>query len=222
MNDDREEMIRSLFPLVRRIARRVAKVLSVAELDDLVGDGAVGLIRAVDSFDPQRGVSLERYAGRVIVGAMLNGVRRLDPVSERVRRSIRNAERMRYAMASDGGELPSMSEMERRIPGLANARVKAHRGAALSLDAPLAESEAAAIDTTLDPQHVYADASQTRAVINAVSTLPPRERRVIALHYWRERSLRTLGSEMAISPQRVSQIHLVALERLRGELSAIA
>ena len=84
MSDDRERRIRELFPLVKRIARRVRRLIAGAELDDLVGEGSIGLIRAVDTFDPTRGVSIERYAARVIAGAMLNGLRKLDPVSERV------------------------------------------------------------------------------------------------------------------------------------------
>ena len=57
-----------------------------ADRDDLLGDGALGLIRAVDTYDPLRGATLEAYARKLIAGAMLNGLRKLDPVSERVRR----------------------------------------------------------------------------------------------------------------------------------------
>ncbi len=220
MSDKREQQIRELFPLVRRIARRVSKILNVAEIDDLVGEGSIGLIRAVDSFDPTRGVTIERYASQIVIGAMLNGVRRLDPVSERVRRSIRQAERARFAMANETGVLPTMSEMERATPGLAKARAKAHAGATLSLDAPLPGFESAESDRALDPQLVFADTSQTRQIIDALATLPVRQRRVIASHYWHDRSLRTLGAEMAISPQRVSQLHLLALARLRRELGS--
>ena len=93
MSEDREDAIRRLVPLVRRIARRIVRLVPGADLDDLIGDGCVGIIRAVDGFDPNLGTSLEQYARRVALGAMLNGVRRLDPVSERVRRVIRVAER---------------------------------------------------------------------------------------------------------------------------------
>ena len=95
MIEDREDAIARLLPLVRRIARRIARLVPGTDLDDLIGDGCVGVIRAVDAFDPALGPSLEQYTRRVAVGAMLNGVRRLDPVSERVRRVIRIAERER-------------------------------------------------------------------------------------------------------------------------------
>src|SRR5665213_3619587 len=111
--DEREATIRSLLPLVRTMARRVARVVRAADLDDLIGDGSVGLIRAVDAFDPARGASLETYVRRVVLGAMLNGLRRLDPVSERARRALREAERLRLALAQDRGSLPTLGEMER-------------------------------------------------------------------------------------------------------------
>jgi RNA polymerase sigma factor for flagellar operon FliA len=93
---DRDEQIRGLMPMVKRMARRLKRLVPSFDLDDLVGDGSVGLIRAVDSFDPQRGPQLEDYARRLIVGAMLNGIRRMDPVSERARRIVRDGENQRY------------------------------------------------------------------------------------------------------------------------------
>src|SRR5580693_4284505 len=93
---DRESRIRALFPVVKKIARRLRTLVPGSELDDLVGDGSIGLIRAVDNFDPNRGPSLEHYARRLILGAMLNGVRRMDPVSERARRATRDGANLRY------------------------------------------------------------------------------------------------------------------------------
>ncbi len=90
--DERERRIRALLPLVRSIARRVHRMVPMTDVDDLIGDGCVGLIRAVDAFDPARGVPLEHYARRVVLGAVLNGIRRMDPVSERMRRTMRSRE----------------------------------------------------------------------------------------------------------------------------------
>ncbi len=85
----REERIRALLPLVKRIARRICRLVP-CDYDDLVCDGSVGMIRAVDNFDPARGISLEHYARHLISGAMLIGIRRMDPVSERTRRRMRD------------------------------------------------------------------------------------------------------------------------------------
>ena len=219
---DREEQIRNLLPLVRRIARRIARVVGGTDLDDLIGDGSVGLIRAVDSFDPRYGVSLEQYARRVVAGAMLNGIRRLDPVSERVRRTLREAERERYALASERGELPLMLEMEHRLPALRRARTEAHRGTPISIDAPLPSGEHFAPAPTDDPQTLAEYRAERLRVRDAIARLPAREQQLVIAHYFVERSLRALSDEMNVSPQRVSQLHLIAIARMRRGLASSA
>jgi RNA polymerase sigma factor for flagellar operon FliA len=217
---DREEQIRILLPLVRRIARRIARVVGGSDLDDLIGDGSVGLIRAIDSFDPRYGVTLEHYARRIIAGAMLNGIRRLDPVSERVRRTLRESERERYALATERGELPPMLEMEQRVPALKRARTEAHRGTPVSIDAPLPTGEHFDATSADDPQNLAAEHAERLRVHGEIALLPPRERRLVVAHYFAERSLRALSDEMHVSPQRVSQLHLIALARMRRGLAA--
>ncbi len=218
MNADREATIRHLLPMVRTIARRIVRMVPGSDLDDLVGDGCVGLIRAVDAFDPLRGISLEHYARRVVAGAMLNGVRRLDPVSERVRRSVRLAERDRYALAAQCGALPAEAELEQRHPGLGKARLDAHRGTPLSLDAPMPAGERLANEGREDPAlHVVA-AGERERLAAAIRTLPQRQRTIVVSHYFAELSLRVLSDELRVSPQRISQLHRAAIERIRSAL----
>lgn len=212
---DREELIRELWPLVRRIARRIVRVIRAADVDDLTGDGSIGLIRAVDSFDPKRGTTLETYARRLIVGAMLNGLRRLDPVSERVRRKLRRAEEQRFALAQMRGTLPSLAELERDDPALQRARASAHRHAALSIDAPLPPGAGSLADMSAEPVRTVLERARKRELEEAIALLPERQRRILALHYGGELSLRAIGPQLRVSPQRVSQLHLLALERLR-------
>jgi len=183
--DEREARIRALLPIVRQVARRLHRMVPTADPDDLIGDGSIGLIRAVDAFDPERGVPLEQYARKLILGAMLNGMRRLDPVSERVRRRVRQAENARFALAQELGTVPSLQTLATRDPALARARTDAHRATPLSLDAAL-----------------------------------PLGERIVLAHYYGERSLRSLGAPLGISPQRVSQLHVAAMRRLRVALIA--
>ena len=221
MNEDeqREITIRRLLPLVRRIAHRVARVVPGSDIDDLVGDGCVGLLRAVDAYDPAVGTTIEQYVRRVVLGAMLNGIRRLDPVSERVRRVVRTAERERYAVAVASGTLPSMVEFERERPILARARMNAYRGSPLSLDAPLPPDVTPPTDAAGDPaRFVVAEADRER-VRAAVRALPPRQRDLVFAHYFGERPLRALSEEMRVSPQRVSQLHVAAIARMRRDLA---
>lgn len=211
----REERVRELLPLVKRAARRLKRLVRNLDADDLVGDGCVGLIRAVDSYDPLRGTRLEEYARRLIVGAMLNGVRRMDPVSERARRTVREGETQRYDLAVARGDVPGAQEMERLHPGYGRAMAAAYRGQPLSLDAPLPRGEALSGDWSGDPAQIVERRSESARLARVLAALPQRQRDVVLLHYFGGSSLRAIGKRLAISPQRASQLHLSALAKLR-------
>ncbi|HLI97489.1 MAG TPA: sigma-70 family RNA polymerase sigma factor [Candidatus Baltobacteraceae bacterium] len=218
LGEEREEQIRRLFPLVKKIARRVHRLIPSSDLDDLVGEGSLGLIRAVDSFDSRRGPSLANYASRVIAGAMLNGLRKLDPVSERVRREVREADRERYELATQLGELPSQQEMERRRPALRRAATHAYRYTPLSLDGPLPPGECVPGDWGADPGNAAARQSENDRIHSALRRLSIRQRHVLALHYFQGKSLHQIGQTLSISPQRASQLHLAGIRNLRKAL----
>jgi len=216
----REALIRSFFPLVRSIARRIQRMVPGSDLDDLIGDGCVGLIRAVDSFDPARGPAMQSYVSRVVAGTMLNGLRRLDPVSERVRREVRDAERERYELAVEDGNLPTQNEMEARRPALRRAALHAYRYTPLSLDSPLPVDESLAGDWTEDPALLAGERLGRAHIRGALMTLTKRQRSVVALYYFFDKSLYEIGRTLAISPQRASQLHVAALRNLRKVLHA--
>jgi RNA polymerase sigma factor for flagellar operon FliA len=216
MGDSREDTIRALLPLVKRIARRIKRLVRGFDVDDLIGDGSVGLIRAVDSFDPLRGPTLRHYAQRLVVGAMLNGIRRMDPVSERSRRTVRDAENQRYAIAVGRGELPTAGEMESLCPGYVRAMTATHRGQPLSLDAPLPQGESLSGDWSGDPGYIFERRSRGAGLAALIAGLPQRQREVVLQHYFAEQSLRAIGRHMAISPQRASQLHLAAIAKLQA------
>ncbi len=155
---------------------------------------------------------------------MLNGLRRLDPVSERARRKLRDAERARFALAQERGALPSMREMEESTAGLRRARVAAFRQMHRTFRWTPPSAEACGSRTPL---------SDDRAADRAAGRRAPRDRRrdraaagaaaakpVVALHYYCRMSLNSIGRQLNVSPQRVSQLHLRALERLRATLRA--
>jgi RNA polymerase sigma factor (sigma-70 family) len=133
---------------------------------------------------------------------------------------MRDVERERFALANATHAVPTMQAMEEKYPHLRRARTEVHRVTALSLDAPLPEDERIALDFSGDPQVVMQARSERSRVHRAIAALPRRQRHVIVQHYFAERSLRVLGEEMAVSAQRVSQLHLLAISRLRRDLVA--
>ena len=218
---DRESQIRALLPLVKRIARRISRLVP-CDYDDLVGDGSIGLIRAVDNFDPQRGISLEHYARHLISGAMLNGIRRMDPVSERTRRAMRDGEIARYQLATERGTVPTLAEMEQLRPGFNRALLTAATIVPLSLDRALPQGERMRIDRSNDPALLVEEKSEHDRIAAVVDELPERQRQLIRQHYYADHSLRDVGRHMNISAQRASQLHIAAMARLRKRLHASA
>jgi RNA polymerase sigma factor FliA len=218
---EREEKIRAFFPLVRRLAKRVVRVIPAASFEDLIGDGSIGLIRSVDTYEAARGFAFEHYASKVILGTMLNGLRRMDPIPERVRRRVRKARDESYRIALECGSVPTMGEMERRPDGgeqLRYAHAIWFRYSPLSLDAPLSLSERGLLDFAADPLNHAITSSVRDEVRQAIDLLPERQRRVVMLHYYQKLSLQSIGAHFAVTAQRISQLHLRALEKLRARL----
>ena len=215
---EREARIRELLPLVKRIARRVSRFVP-RDFEDLVGDGSIGLIRAVDNYDPARGPLLA-YARKIILGSMLNGIRRMDWVPERARRLHRDGENERFRLAAERGSVPPTREIEALRPGFFVAQDQVANAVPLSLDRRLPDGVMPPEDSRWDPGVLLAENAE-RAVLGAhLAALPWRERTVLHAHYYGELSLREVGRRMGVSAQRASQLHKVAIRRLRERLHA--
>jgi len=195
----RNRLVESYRELADRIARGFAarRVVSgsggVVELDDLVGLAREGMIRAVETYDPGRGVPFEAYA-RVRVGGHVRDVLRDgDDLSRRDRQTVR---------AYLTGE-PLEDRRSRRA-----ARLVAERP--LRSEAPVDAGEVPD-DVEVEP------AVLTRLEVEEMlRTLPPVEATVVEYRYLRGMSLSAIGATLALTESRVSQIHRVAIERLRG------
>jgi RNA polymerase sigma factor for flagellar operon FliA len=218
-------------PYVRRLASSVLRRLPPHFTDeDLIGDGCVGLLRAIDRFDPERGMSFLKWAMRLIRGSMLNGLRRMDSIPERVRRDARLLDQARWYVAQTAGATPTdvvaAGHAGLSHSKLATVQIALRRAVPLSLEAPvrqrfdnvvtLRDRLASADD---DPSAVVASKAAHTALTKAVQKLPARERMIVAAFYGKEASFRTIGGRLGISKQRVSQIHGQALSNLRSLLS---
>ncbi len=222
VDDEREAQIRALLPLVRRIALRVHRMVRGSDLGDLVGDGSIGLVRAVDAYDSSHGTTLRAYAARLVLGTMLNGLRRMDPVSERVRQTLRNTDRERYRLATLCGRMPTQREMTQRFPDSQRAATIAYRAMPLSLDAPLPVGERLGSSLSGDPAVIAVDDDERRRLRALLDSLPERERRLVLAYYYGRASLRRIGETFNVSSQRASQLHLAAIARLRKRMNVAA
>jgi RNA polymerase sigma-B factor len=204
----RRRTIESHLPLVRAQALRFVR--RGEPLEDLIQVGCVGLIHAVDRYDPRRG-PFEAYAIPTIAGEIR---RHLRDSSQAVRVPRRAAEdyarvyRARFELEARTGQTPTAAELA-RAAGVSPATV------ADALDPPRLEPLG---DDDGAPDDPIAALDDRLALFDAVRALPLRERRILLLSFYGERSQRGIADDVGLSQIHVSRLLRAALERLRSAL----
>jgi RNA polymerase sigma factor for flagellar operon FliA len=189
-------LIERYAPMATSVARRMrVPTGALMGRDDIESAALIGLIDAVDRFDPERGVPFEGYAGLRIRGAILDELRRLDDHTRGERR------RARTVAAGNEPEIGAY-------------------GATLSLDMLLetGDRDWAAEDDSTD---AYDHQDLRMRVESALECLPPRQREVLARYYGDSLTLRESAVKMGISEARACQLHGRAILNLRRELAAL-
>lgn len=224
---DRNSLTESHMPMVKFTADRLAaKLPSMVDRDDLIGAGMIGLLDAVDKFDPTRGVLFKTYAEMRVRGAMLDSLRTLDWAPRSMRRQGR-AVSAAYAELEQTFNRPAREDevaAKMGIP-LAEFRRLVNDLNILSITA-LDQSEddrvtvatRVAIDPAQTPLALYERSELRQSLARAIDTLPKRDREVVALYYLEELSMKEIGSVLGVTESRVSQIHSQAVLRLRTTL----
>jgi len=230
LEPSQRERIAAGLPFVESLARRVAASMPHSiELGDLVQDGMLGLIDAACRFDEGRGIKFETFAERRVRGAMIDALRR-DAWPRGVRRQRRQLEAAREQLRRELGAEPSLADLAARVGsdetrlGRTIIRITTIESTSplsagenvdgTNLPAVLVPTEPPAPDKSFEEKEVR---ERVRA---AVATLPPRERRVIALYYYGEATMKQIGAAIGVNESRVSQLHARAIQRLRKSLGA--
>jgi len=219
-------------PFVEQLARRVAATMPHSiDIGDLVQDGVLGLIDAANRFDESRGIKFETFAERRVRGAMIDALRK-DAWPRGVRRQRRELEAAREELRREMGCEPSLADLAAKIGSdekrLGRTIVRIN---AIESTSPLANNDhldestlpAALIPSEPErPDVAYERSEVKRRVLDAISSLPLREQTVISLYYYKEATMKQIGTEIGVNESRVSQLHARAIGRLRTALSALA
>ncbi len=223
----REELIHKYLHIVKYVAGKISVSLPPnVDLNDLINDGIVGLIDAIEKYDDSRGVKFETYAITRINGAIIDALRALDWVPRAVRQRAREIERAYQQLEVTLGRLPTDAEVAAQLSMPIeeyNALLQRVRGTSLlSLEEPLPSDKGYHIplaDTLKDADvDITASVEQRElrhALVQAVSELPPQERVVISLYYFEGQPLKDIKERLSVSESRVSQIHAQAVIHLR-------
>lgn len=200
--------------LVRRVARRVARRLPggcTLEHEDLLAAGTLGLIEAAERFDWTRPEEFERFAEFRIKGAMLDELRRFDPVPTAVRRQVNALETTRRRIERDENRAVDDAELAHHV-GLSGARLAELLAAAQPAWIDLTEADAPAAGPS--PYDVAAARDILVALRGALDDLDDRRRRIVSGYYLHEEPLTDIADDLGISVGRASQIKSSALQRL--------
>ena len=227
----RDSLILRYAYLVRFVSGRLAIYLPPSiSPEDLLGHGTVGLIEAVDRFDPSQGVKFETFASRRIWGAMIDALRGISELPRSTTRQVRALESAIADLQRELGRSPSTEEMARRL-GLDAAAVSnlllAASFSMVSLDAVSSAGDDdgsslldVLVGNAVDPADDAERGEQITLLKREIERLPEREKLVLALYYHEELTLKEIGRTLGVSESRVSQLHSMAVARLRAALSS--
>lgn len=229
----REEIVHKYLHLVKYVAGRISVSLPPnVELSDLVNDGVLGLLDAIEKYDDERGVKFETYAITRINGAILDALRSLDWVPRAVRQRARELERAHQELEASLGRAPSEDELAEHMgidaKELARIVQRVRGTSVLSLEESLPTERGHEIplaDTLRDDGGDIVGEIEQREVRDeltaAVDDLAPQERRVIRLYYFEGKTLKEIKGVLGVSESRVSQIHAQAVIHLRKRLQEL-
>jgi RNA polymerase sigma factor for flagellar operon FliA len=229
----RDRLILTYAPLVKYVAGRLGSGLPAhVDDDDLVSYGLLGLIGAIERFDPDRDIKFETYAISRIKGSIIDELRSMDWVPRSVRSRARDIERAIGELEARLGRAPTDEEISSKLgvseDELNESLSEISRTSIAALDELWTVSaggdQIALIDTVEDtqgpnPQSALAETELKEAVGEAIARLPEREKLVVTLYYYEELTLREIGEVLGVTESRVSQLHTKAILRLKARLA---
>jgi RNA polymerase sigma factor for flagellar operon FliA len=226
----RDNLILHYLPKVRMIASRIHRRLPAnISLDDLISAGVLGLIAAVDGFDPSQGVRLNTYAEYKIRGAILDSLRDLDWAPRDARKQARQIERASSAVEQRWKRAPTEDEVAAEL----GVDIKKYRSWLVrirdldirSLEYRSAEQKWQSLLEFIPdsnerlPSVMFERGETKRLLTDAMAQLRSNERLVLSMYFEEGLTLREIGEFMGVHQTRVSQIKSQAILHLRIHLA---
>lgn len=227
----RDQLIMDYSPLIRFVAQRIAARLPASiDIDDLTSAGVIGLMDAIEKYDPTRDNKFKTYAEFRIRGAMLDELRHQDWVPRSVRDKAKKIDRALTQLEQELGRVATEQEVADRL-GITlqdyhDLSGKVKTTTLLSIDdlvGPYYNDKKTLLECLENPnsvnpiQHIK-NKSMKDLLAKTIMDLPERQKLVLSLYYYEDLNLREIGKILSVTESRVSQLHSQALSKLKEKL----
>lgn len=229
----KNQLIEEYAPLIKYIAQKIAvRLPSNIELDDLISAGVIGLMDAIDKYDPSRDNKFKTYAEFRIRGAILDELRAQDWVPRSIRDKAKMLDRTMANLENELGRSATDEEVAKALQisvdefhDLVN---QVRPVSLLSIDdsQTFSNTDKKSIlnilegSATQNPFNQLNVKAVKEVVAQAIEELPERQRLVLSLYYFEDLNLKEIGEVLRVTESRVSQLHAQAVQRLRAKLNA--
>ena len=234
--ENTDQIVKEFSPMIKYVANRIALRLPPhIEVDDLISVGAIGLMDAIEKYDPDKNCKFKTYAEFRIKGAILDQLRSLDWVPRSVRQKSRKLERAygeveqrlgRSASTDEvadslGLQIDKFHELLNQVRGISLVNLEEIRGT--NADGDRAGTFADIVeDVHSENPFATLKLTETKQVIaQTIATLPEKERLVVSLYYYEDLNMKEIGGILGITESRVCQIHTKSVLRLRAKLKGM-
>ena len=224
----REQLIIEYVPLVKLVAGRLNMYLGyTVEYDDLVSYGVFGLIDAIDKFDYGKGIKFETYASLRIRGSILDQIRKMDWIPRSVRQKQKQIETAISKLEKEYGpnvkEEAIAKELGISIDEYRDWESQTNISNIASLDEFMEQGTDGSVkefrnNTYLEPEEALDKTEVKQMLMNALTLLTEKEKKVILLYYYEELTLKEVSKVLEVSESRISQLHSRALEKMKKQL----
>jgi RNA polymerase sigma factor for flagellar operon FliA len=230
----REQLILQYAPLVKYVVGRLAIMLPrILDSDDVLSIGTMGLIEAIDRYDPSTGVKFQTYAISRVRGSILDELRSLDWIPRSARQRSSDIAKTFVRLEAEYGRSPTDEEVAKEL-GLDMAQYQQASISAsaviLSLETPVAsdgQEEGAPLVETIEstanpsPTQALEEGELLEGLAGAINSLNERERTLLSLYYEQELTMKEISAVLEVSESRVCQLHSRALHRLRAHMGTL-
>ncbi len=217
--------------LIKNAAMQIRGVYSsFAQIDDIINEGILTLLWAVDKYDPDKGVKFETYVSKRIRGMVIDLARKQDWMPRNVRQRAREIDQAVADLSTDLGRYPTDGEIAERL-GVTPERYQKDAAnvalsSILSLDLLMDtredgyQLEIPSSDIQSQPETALQEREMQRVLAAGISALRKNEQIVLSLYYEKNLHLKEIAQVMELSEPRISQIHTRAIQKLRSHMEA--